>query len=83
MRASPPLTWFLDADFRGPCAVHDVCYHNKSLLRPTCDDILGVNLFAECRFAYGDWWESAPLAACMATAEVYWAAVSANTLWGG
>ncbi len=63
-----------NADFRGPCARHDLCYDGRTD-RKACDKALKRNLFQNCEHYYGKY---NPLrAACKATALVYWAAVVA------
>lgn len=68
-----------NANFRGPCARHDMCYqyHQKSQLG--CDNQLGTQLAQECTYTYA--WYDPRRAACVTTAGVYWAAVVAHTLW--
>jgi hypothetical protein len=64
-----------NADFRGPCARHDLCYAGSDS-RKTCDKALRRNLFRNCNHYYGRY---NPLrAACKATALIYWAAVVAT-----
>ena len=61
-----------NADFRGPCALHDMCYERKGCASRSCDASLKSNLKNNCRATYS----SGPtLASCLATAEVYWGAV--------
>jgi hypothetical protein len=64
-----------NADFRGPCARHDLCYDSKSS-KKSCDKRLRKNMYRNCEHYYGKY---NPLrASCKATALVYWAAVTAN-----
>lgn len=69
----------VNANFRGPCARHDMCYqyHQKSQLG--CDNQLGSHLVQECTYTYA--WYDPRRAACVNTAWVYWAAVVIHTLW--
>lgn len=74
------------ANFRGPCARHDMCIESggksgKSVgsYRPTCDNNLWDNLNSNCKYEYGKW--DPRRYACEDTAEVYWATVSAKTVY--
>lgn len=74
------------ANFRGPCARHDMCIQaggdaGKSVgsYRPTCDNNLWNQLDSNCDYEYGKW--DPRRYACRDTAEVYWATVSAKTLY--
>lgn len=61
------------ADFRGPCAIHDMCYAKKHCASASCDKSLHANLANNCRATYGN---HNPLrASCLATADTYYAAV--------
>jgi hypothetical protein len=63
-----------NADFRGPCARHDLCYA-AGTSRSSCDTRLRVNMQTNCAYEYGI---LDPLrAACYSAAVVYWAAVVA------
>jgi hypothetical protein len=68
-----------NANFRGACARHDMCYqyHQKSQL--SCDNTLGTQLDQECTYQYGSL--DPRRGACRTTADVYWAAVVIHTLW--
>lgn len=70
---SSPDSWF-SADFRGPCAVHDLCYEVPGSHKKFCDDQLEVQLTANCDVAYAP---GASRSTCHGTANVYWAAVTA------
>ena len=61
------------ADFRGPCARHDMCIEYKQHSRKTCDSYLLTNLRSECRYTYGKW--TLRRGECLATAYVYWKVV--------
>jgi hypothetical protein len=64
-----------NADFRGPCARHDLCY-DGSASKKSCDKALRRNMFRNCEHYYGKY---APLrAACKVAALTYWAAVVAT-----
>lgn len=64
-----------NADFRGPCARHDLCYAG-STDQKVCDRSLRRNMFRNCRHYYG---KRNPLrAACYSAAVTYWAAVVAT-----
>ena len=61
-----------NADFRGPCARHDLC-RGTSTKKSVCDNALRVDLDTNCKYYYG---KLNPLRyACETTADVYWAAV--------
>jgi hypothetical protein len=62
-----------NADFRGPCARHDLCYEGGTTSRFSCDNTLLSNLDRNCEYYYGVF--SLLRASCKATALVYWAAV--------
>lgn len=61
-----------NADFRGPCALHDMCYERKGCASRSCDASLKSNLKNNCRATYSN---GPTLASCLATAEVYWGVV--------
>ena len=67
-----------NADFRGPCARHDLCIMYRSTARSTCDTNLRANLKQECRYTYGRW--DPRRGACNETADVYFEVVRVNTL---
>jgi hypothetical protein len=67
-----PAPGAANADFRGPCARHDLCYAG-SATKKSCDTALRSNMFRNCEHYYGPY---NPLrTACKTTAVVYWAAV--------
>lgn len=65
------------ADFRGPCARHDLCIMDKKTKRSTCDSNFRGSLYSECKKVYG---AVNPLRyECLRTASVYWAVVRVKT----
>jgi hypothetical protein len=68
-----------NADFRGPCSRHDLCYqyHQKSEIG--CDNQLLSHLKQECTYRYAFY--DPRRIACKDTAEVYYAVVLVHTLW--
>ncbi|KAI8802719.1 hypothetical protein BJ742DRAFT_831839 [Cladochytrium replicatum] len=74
-----PDTWG-EADFRGPCARHDLCFDKligNGEGEQSCNNQFLRDLTAECKCAYGS---RNPLRyTCISTAHVYFAAVSAAT----
>lgn len=77
-----PNKWF-KADFRGPCARHDLCYQDVGKNRVTkaaCDAVLGVNLRTNCAYAYGGWVKRKT---CNGVANTYFAVVIADTIIRG
>ncbi|GAB3281021.1 hypothetical protein B5M43_012945 [Microbacterium sp. MEC084] len=70
---------FGSADFRGPCARHDLCIMDRDVSRATCDSRFLSNLRQECNHAYDRWWESGTRATCNATAYTYYGVVRAST----
>ncbi len=65
-----------NADFRGPCARHDLCY-GSSTSKFTCDNRLWTDMRSNCAHWYA--WYNPARAACYRTADVYWAAVVVAT----
>jgi hypothetical protein len=63
-----------NADFRGPCARHDLCYAG-STSEFTCDNRLYSDMIENCNFEYA--WYNPVRYACHDTAAIYWAAVVA------
>lgn len=63
-----------NADFRGPCAIHDMCYERKGCASKACDAALLVNLGNNCIATYS---KGATQSSCMATAGVYYSTVTA------
>lgn len=71
-----PAPFAKNADFRGPCARHDLCYAS-STKKSVCDKALKKNLYTNCEYYYG---KKNPLRyACKSTALGYWAVVVAYT----
>ena len=64
------------ADFRGPCAGHDMCIEAGAVARSSCDATLYADLRRECALAYGPGFGRTT---CYGVAEVYYAAVRAKT----
>jgi Prokaryotic phospholipase A2 len=63
-----------NANFRGPCARHDLCYGGTTA-KATCDSRLRTDMRTNCAYQYSAF---NPLrSACYKTAEVYWTAVTA------
>lgn len=73
---SSPDSYF-DADFRGPCASHDLCYQAAGDRSVACDDALWVRLTGNCISAYGQW--SPQRYACSGVAKTYHGVVTAVT----
>jgi hypothetical protein len=61
-----------NADFRGPCARHDICY-GSGADQFGCDNALWSDMVTNCEFTYA--WYNPLRGACIDTAGVYWAAV--------
>lgn len=68
-----------NANFRGPCARHDMCFEQRQASQFTCNNRLWANLKSNCEHTYA--WYNPTRQACISTANVYWGAVTANTLW--
>ncbi len=65
-----------NANFRGPCARHDMCLEAR---RPSqgCNNALWSDMVTNCRYTYG---VLNPIRQqCINTAHVYWVAVTINT----
>jgi hypothetical protein len=62
------------ADFRGPCARHDMCYEAHVAGKSTCDNNLFWDLYANCEYTYSA--EDSQRGYCETDAGVYWAAVT-------
>jgi hypothetical protein len=71
---SSPDSYFA-ADFRGPCARHDLCYEAPGDHKTACDNALRNDLSNNCDYAYGS--TSPQRYACRTVAAGYWAAVTA------
>lgn len=77
---SSPDSYFA-ADFRGPCARHDLCYDaadRAGTSYTACNSALRTDLTTNCASAYGT--SGTGYSTCAATADVYWAAVTAAHL---
>jgi hypothetical protein len=69
-----PAPHAANADFRGPCARHDLCYDAKTS-KKSCDKALRNMMFQNCEYYYGRF---NPLrSACKTAAVIYWTAVIA------
>lgn len=68
-----------NANFRGPCARHDMCFELKQASQYTCNNRLWSDMRSNCAHTYA--WYNPTRDACYSTANVYWAAVTANTIW--
>lgn len=64
-----------NANFRGPCARHDLCYGGGTISKFTCDNRLYSDMVSNCDYYYP--WYNPARAACRTTAEIYWIAVVA------
>ena len=69
-----PNPFGANADFRGPCARHDLCYAS-STSKFTCDNHLHGDMVSNCEDSYS--WYNLARGACYDVADVYWAAVVA------
>ncbi|WP_116450766.1 hypothetical protein [Blastococcus litoris] len=61
-----------NANFRGPCARHDLCYAGTTS-EFTCDNRLRADMRSNCEYTYA--WYNPMRGLCYDTANVYWAAV--------
>ncbi|HEY8719235.1 phospholipase A2 [Pengzhenrongella sp.] len=68
-----PAPFAPNANFRGPCARHDLCYEAHVAGKSACDNGLNTDMYTNCDYQYGVF--SALRSPCHATADVYWAAV--------
>jgi hypothetical protein len=64
-----------NADFRGPCARHDICY-GSSTDKKKCDAQLLLDMRSNCKYTYPGF-ISPTRNACYRTADIYFAAVVA------
>lgn len=69
-----PAPGAANANFRGPCARHDLCYSSRTS-KFTCDNRLRDDMRTNCAYQYA--WYNPLRRACYRTANVYWAAVVA------
>lgn len=70
-----------NADFRGPCARHDMCIEFHQKQRSTCDGDLKTRMHDECNWTYSGFFDFARRKSCNATADVYWAVVRTKTFF--
>ncbi|MGI8459426.1 MAG: hypothetical protein ACR2LI_15130 [Propionibacteriaceae bacterium] len=71
-----------NANFRGPCARHDMCIqYRQATKRSVCDSRLLANLKSECRWTYSGRFDLRR-GACLTTAHAYWLVVRARTATG-
>ncbi|MDG9708362.1 hypothetical protein [Streptomyces sp. DH10] len=69
---SSPDSWN-KADFRGPCARHDLCYAKPGNHKKACDAVLNTQMTQNCYYAYGS---ANPLRyTCVAIAAGYYSSV--------
>lgn len=74
---------YLKADFRGPCARHDLCFAaaatksgwDKIVAKQNCNNALYSNLVENCDTAYAA--GTLGRSSCRSVAKVYWTAVTA------
>ncbi|MEU8327415.1 phospholipase A2 [Micromonospora sp. NPDC048839] len=66
---------YLAADFRGPCARHDLCYEAPGNHKSACDNTFHGHLVNNCDYAFGSW--NPVRYSCRVAAAEYWAAVTA------
>lgn len=72
-----PAPFAANANFRGPCSRHDLCYGGGSTSKFTCDNRLRTDMRTNCAYQYGI---LNPLrGSCYSTADIYWAAVVVAT----
>jgi hypothetical protein len=64
-----------NADFRGPCARHDMCY-DSSIDKKKCDARLWLDMRSNCKYTYSSF-ISPTRKACYKTAATYLAVVVA------
>ena len=65
-----------NADFRGPCARHDLCLGARTPSQ-TCNNRLWADMVNNCVVTYGAL--NPARGACINTAHIYWIAVTINT----
>lgn len=68
-----------NADFRGPCARHDLCIMDRKDARSTCDSRLRGDMMQQCEHYYGRF--DPRRASCKSTAVVYWGVVRTKTFF--
>jgi hypothetical protein len=69
-----------NANFRGPCARHDMCIQYHQHKRSTCDNNLLANMKSECRYTYKHSYDPRH-GACLGTAYLYWTVVRVKTVF--
>lgn len=67
-----PNAFGANADFRGPCARHDLCY-GSSTDKKVCDVNLWRNMLTNCNYYYS--WYNPVRKSCYNTAHIYFIAV--------
>lgn len=72
-----PDSWN-SADFRGPCARHDMCLQS-SHSHSKCDGPLLSNMKTNCKHAYPHWYQAATKATCYGIAYTYYAVIKVHT----
>lgn len=71
-----PDGWY-NANFKGPCARHDMCIEGKKVKRSSCDSTFRGHMLSECNKTFG---KLNPLRyQCQSIALSYWAVVRAKT----
>jgi hypothetical protein len=65
-----------NANFRGPCARHDLCLGAR-ISSQTCNNRLWSDMVSNCQYTYSI--INPARQACINTAHVYWVAVTINT----
>lgn len=71
-----PDGWY-NANFKGPCARHDMCIEGKKVKRSSCDATFRGHMLSECNKTFG---KLNPLRyQCQSIALSYWAVVRAKT----
>lgn len=71
-----PAPFAVNADFRGPCARHDLCYGSMTD-KKVCDANLWKDMVTNCKYYYS--WRHPLRYECIKTANVYWGAVVAHS----
>lgn len=68
-----PNPFGANANFRGPCARHDLCYGGGVTSKFTCDNRLLADMRSNCAYTYA--WYNPVRGTCYDTASIYWAVV--------
>jgi hypothetical protein len=66
------------ADFRGPCARHDMCLQ-RTHSHSRCDGPLLTNLKTNCHYAYSHWYQIPAKLKCYGVAYGYYLAIKIYT----